>query len=62
MAKGGAAWYLERRRYDIPEVKRWCEENLTPKSWIVNEDMSMGMFEVCVGIEDEAMAFKLRWL
>ena len=58
----GNAWYLARRDYNIPEMRSWCEENLTPESWIINENISMGMFEVCIGIDVEAVAFKLRWL
>ena len=58
----GGSWYLVRRNYNIPEMRAWCEENLTPDSWIINENMSMGMFEVCIGIDVEVVGFKLRWL
>ena len=57
----GNAWYLARKRYDIPELRAWCEKNLTPDSWCINENMAWGTFEVCVGIDTEVVAFRSRW-
>lgn len=58
----GGAWYLNHRDYDIQEMRAWCKENLTPGSWFINENMSMGVFEVCVGIDVEVVGFILLWL
>ena len=58
----GASWYLSRSNHSVFEVRDWCKDNLTEETWVIDDTMAHGVFEVCVGIEEEAVAFKLMWL
>lgn len=58
----GNAWYFDATERDIQDVRKWCEENLTADCWFIAKMGRFATYDVCIGIEDEAMAFKLRWL
>lgn len=56
----GMAWYILHKGNDIKAIRKWCVENLTPDTWYISE-MQLGVYDTCIGIDDEAMAFKLMW-